>query len=65
MNNDFNDQVKLIPFLAFLDHGWGHVLITKIVQPSHHGAIPTVKELSEKICKHNKGVGQRSPAIHP
>ncbi len=47
MNNDFNDQAKLIPFLAFLDHGWGHVLITKIVQPSHNGVIPTVKELTE------------------
>ncbi len=51
-----NDQTKALQFAASHDYGlgrvavyprWPHVLITKFVQPSQNGVIPTVKELSE------------------
>ncbi len=56
MSRGTNDQVKILQFAAFRDHGWGyaavypswpHVLITNHFEPSQNDAIPTIKELSE------------------
>ncbi len=56
MNSGVNDQAKVQQLAAFRDHGWRqfvvypswpHVLITKLFQPSHNCAIPTVKERSK------------------